>query len=49
LTADRRPAALRPAYDPRRRRVVLFSGGAALESTEADTWEWEGANWNRLG
>ena len=37
------------AYDRRRQRVVLFSGGAALEATQADTWEWDGASWTRRG
>jgi hypothetical protein len=35
------------AYDRRRRRVVLFSGGASLEGTQPDTWEWDGRDWTR--
>ena len=37
------------AYDRRRQRVVLFSGGASLETTQADTWEWDGVNWAQVG
>lgn len=32
------------AYDPDRRRVVLFGGS----SRSADTWEWDGAEWVQL-
>jgi hypothetical protein len=44
------------AYDPRRKRVVLFGGQAftvkpnnILESRMlSDTWEWDGANWTQV-
>ncbi len=32
------------AYDAKRRRVVLFGGGAA-NNGGSDTWEWDGTNW----
>ncbi|MEZ5965802.1 MAG: kelch repeat-containing protein [Planctomycetota bacterium] len=36
-------------WDPSRRRVVLFGGGTGLPGTVfADTWEWDGADWNRI-
>ncbi len=41
----------RMAYDPLRRRVVLF-GGQAVGPTDAinlqDTWEWDGSTWREL-
>jgi hypothetical protein len=41
-------AALRLAYDPIRRRVVLFAGstqpGSSADAFD-DTWEWDGARW----
>jgi len=34
------------AYDPARRRTLLF-GGASVGGSLMDTWEWDGANWLR--
>src|SRR5262245_15594296 len=34
------------AYDPVRNVTVLF-GGQIRESVSLDTWEWDGASWNR--
>lgn len=54
---NRSPAAGSPAprdqhamaYDPVRRRVVLFGGATAGGPPHfADTWAWDGAAWNRL-
>jgi hypothetical protein len=38
-------------YDSRRRRVVLYGGiGTQREPTRAaETWEWDGAKWSRVG
>jgi hypothetical protein len=37
------------AYDPVRRRVLLFGGYATTSTyTLADTWEWDGTDWNQL-
>lgn len=33
------------AYDPRRRRVVLFGGQTAQGTVLSDTWEWDGSTW----
>ncbi|MBI5849901.1 MAG: hypothetical protein HZB39_02510 [Planctomycetes bacterium] len=33
------------AYDPIRRRVVLFGGLAAQSDRRSDTWEYDGTNW----
>jgi hypothetical protein len=35
------------AYDPVRRKTVLF-GGDADGATRGDTWEWNGSTWTRL-
>ena len=36
-------------FDPARGRIVLFGGLDALTSTAlADTWEWDGADWQQL-
>jgi hypothetical protein len=37
------------AYDRRRQRVVMYSGGATLETTQDDIWEWDGVTWARVG
>ncbi len=34
------------AYDPGRRRVVLFGGGTG--SSDTSTWEWDGATWHEF-
>ena len=34
------------AYDPSRRRVVLY-GGSVERQNAADTWEWDGAAWSQ--
>jgi hypothetical protein len=34
------------AYDPSRRKTVLFSGETGLAPTN-DTWEWDGINWQQ--
>ena len=45
--APRRNAGM--AYDPDRRRIVLFGGDAGVPSSEfGDTWEWDGVDWTRL-
>lgn len=38
------------AYDPLRQRTVLFGGrnGFTAQDQFADTWEWDGANWQQL-
>jgi hypothetical protein len=33
------------AYDPLRRRTVLFGGQVRVDSFPADTWEWDGTSW----
>jgi hypothetical protein len=33
------------AYDPLRKRTVLFGGRAASNDLLADVWEWDGSNW----
>lgn len=35
------------AYDSRRQRVVLFGGFAPETPRSGDTWEWNGAGWDR--
>jgi hypothetical protein len=35
------------AYDPVRRRVVLF-GGFHAGVTYADLWEWDGTAWEQI-
>ncbi|MBM4061637.1 MAG: hypothetical protein FJ265_11165 [Planctomycetes bacterium] len=36
-------------FDPLRARTVLFGGtGASLAQLLADTWEWDGANWQQI-
>jgi hypothetical protein len=39
------------AYDPNRKRVVLFGGGTIVNGTATylqDTWEWDGATWTAM-
>jgi hypothetical protein len=36
------------AYDPVRKRTVLFSGNAHTGSPLSDTWEWDGASWTPI-
>ncbi len=36
------------AYDSARQRVVLFGGAGANGAVLADTWEWDGSNWNQI-
>lgn len=39
----------RMAYDPVRRRVVLFGGVAGFGGMRLrDTWEWDGASWSQI-
>ncbi|MEZ4366530.1 MAG: DUF4215 domain-containing protein [Kofleriaceae bacterium] len=33
------------AYDPRRGRIVLSGGAAAIGFVASDTWEWDGETW----
>lgn len=49
------PAAIAPsrrtgtlAYDPVRRRTLLFGGAPNTTSFIADTWEWDGTSWTLL-
>lgn len=35
------------AYDPQRRRIVLF-GGLSADGPVADTWGWDGIRWTKL-
>jgi hypothetical protein len=47
--APRAEAAI--AYDPRRRRVVLFGGYGYVREVRTrlgDTWEWDGKRWSRV-
>ncbi len=43
------------AYDPVRRRVVLFGGNRPIDNNQFnverldDTWEWDGAGWSQVG
>ncbi|MEM7206124.1 MAG: kelch repeat-containing protein [Planctomycetota bacterium] len=41
--AARRATAM--AYDPTRRRLVLFGGHTATSPVTDDTWEWDGSRW----
>ncbi len=34
------------AYDPKRKRVVLYGGFASNRSDLDDTWEWDGSQWH---
>ena len=46
---DRHPSARfthAMAYDPSRRRIVLFGGTSGLDNPLRDTWEWDGARWH---
>ncbi|MEM7048453.1 MAG: hypothetical protein AAF604_02290 [Acidobacteriota bacterium] len=39
------------AYDPQRRRIVLFGGYSVTQETMnrlADTWEWDGSQWTMV-
>jgi cysteine-rich repeat protein len=36
------------AYDPVRKRTVLFSGNSHTGTTLSDTWEWDGAAWTQF-
>lgn len=33
------------AYDPNRRRIILFGGVNMFGTALNDTWEWTGFNW----
>jgi hypothetical protein len=35
------------AYDPQRRKIVLYGGFTQAEDY-ADTWEWDGRGWTCL-
>ena len=35
-------------YDPARKRIVLYGGFDASQNQFADTWEWDGEDWNCL-
>jgi hypothetical protein len=37
------------AYDKARDRVVLFGGRKGWPDDLADTWEWDGVSWRRVG
>jgi hypothetical protein len=46
----RRPAARAShgaAYDPMRKRVVIFGGGAYGFPSLSDSWEWDGTDWTQ--
>jgi hypothetical protein len=36
------------AYDPIRKRIVLYGGFDASRDNLGDTWEWDGSSWNCL-
>jgi hypothetical protein len=36
------------AYDPARKRIVLYGGFDSLQNQLDDTWEWDGQDWNCL-
>lgn len=36
------------AYDPIRKRIVLYGGFDASRKSLDDTWEWDGQGWNCL-
>ncbi len=37
------------AYDPLRKRMVVYGGGIKYAPAIHDTWEWDGTNWIHLG
>ena len=47
LPAGRSPSG-QMVYDSARQRVVLFGGLSANSTTLADTWEYDGTNWQRF-
>jgi hypothetical protein len=34
------------AYDPQRKKIILYGGFSANRSDLHDTWEWDGTQWH---